>query len=462
MKNFLFFILGFVLVFAVGIAFAAGPGSTPLTNIILLNSPTANTTLDSILAQQGSTPILDNMVNQANGTYVRTLPATQTTAQTIQTLSPNSSWSVAGGILTTLGMASARWNPMIGGMISGVGQASIALGYLANYEFDLKKAYDHSWLQGDSALKHIIDNTFPANLLPQAGDIFTNGSQNYQLGTLYNFNGTYSTGIIDQMSLVFGTDTAGTYSGQIRTLNGHGFVIKGFAFNWNGSSYYYYDEYLLNVTAAPATYPTTGAPSTLSNSDIAKLGQAFADAALNDPLVKKALENVVNSHPETINAPYPISKQDINNYKNNNVSAALNQAATTITNISNANPADTAAATASATATANATVNDNKETFDRVPANAFATPYAKDPVSFTDRLNTFFTNVKSSPLFSFSQGFFNSIPGGGSPIFHVPAGIYGDHYYDMSQTMTGGLAVMKAALLCVFGFLSIRAVIMKR
>lgn len=211
----------------------------------------------------------------------------------------------------------------------------------------------------------------------------------------------------------------------------------------------------------PTPLPT-GPPSVLPSSDVSALANAIANAIATNPAIKTALDGLSNQHPELIAQPYPISKNDINNYKNNNVSAALNQSATTIQNISNANPSDTAAATASATATANATANENKETFNRVPADAFATPYAKDPVSFTDRLNTFFTNVKSSPLFSFSQGFFNSIPGGGSPVFHVPAGIYGDHYYDMSETMTAGLAVMKAVLLCIFGFLSIRAVIMKR
>jgi len=38
----------------------------------------------------------------------------------------------------------------------------------------------------------------------------------------------------------------------------------------------------------------------------------------------------------------------------------------------------------------------------------------------------------------------------------------GRHTIDLSETMSAGLAVIKAVLLAVFGFLSIRAIIMKR
>jgi hypothetical protein len=83
--------------------------------------------------------------------------------------------------------------------------------------------------------------------------------------------------------------------------------------------------------------------------------------------------------------------------------------------------------------------------------------------NISTRFNTFLTNVKSSGLFSFSSDFFESLPGGGSPVFQIDGGnTFGTHTIDLSDTMSGGLAVLKTILLACFGFLSIRAVIMKR
>ena len=61
-----------------------------------------------------------------------------------------------------------------------------------------------------------------------------------------------------------------------------------------------------------------------------------------------------------------------------------------------------------------------------------------------------------------SNDFFNSLPGGGSPVYEIEAGQYGHHTIDLSDTLSTGLAVLKTILLVCFGFLSIRAVIMKR
>ncbi|MDY0050285.1 MAG: hypothetical protein RBR73_06015, partial [Halothiobacillaceae bacterium] len=102
------------------------------------------------------------------------------------------------------------------------------------------------------------------------------------------------------------------------------------------------------------------------------------------------------------------------------------------------------------------------ETFDPVVAAPFESPY--DPGSFDipARFTTFLNNVKSTSLFSFSSSYFNSLPGGGSPIYTVEAGTYGTHTVDLSETMGTGLAVLKTVLLLLFGFLSIRVVILKR
>ena len=100
--------------------------------------------------------------------------------------------------------------------------------------------------------------------------------------------------------------------------------------------------------------------------------------------------------------------------------------------------------------------------FSAIQNYGFAEPYNPGEFNISARFTQFLNNVKSSGLFSFSNDFFNSLPGGGSPIFEIEGGIFGSHRIDLSETMSGGLAVLKTVLLALFGFLSIRAVIMKR
>ena len=103
-----------------------------------------------------------------------------------------------------------------------------------------------------------------------------------------------------------------------------------------------------------------------------------------------------------------------------------------------------------------------EETFGEITDSAFEEPYNPGEFDIPARFTQFLNNVKSSGLFSFSNDFFNSLPGGGSPIYEVVAGQYGHHTIDLSDTLSTGLAVLKTILLVCFGFLSIRAVIMKR
>ena len=107
-------------------------------------------------------------------------------------------------------------------------------------------------------------------------------------------------------------------------------------------------------------------------------------------------------------------------------------------------------------------VEPEPETFDPVVAAPFETPFDPGAFDIPARFTTFLNNVQSTGLFSFSSSFFNSLPGGGSPIYTVEAGTYGTHTIDISETMGTGLAVLKTVLLLLFGFLSIRVVILKR
>ncbi len=103
------------------------------------------------------------------------------------------------------------------------------------------------------------------------------------------------------------------------------------------------------------------------------------------------------------------------------------------------------------------------ETFASIDPNAFTSSYNPGEFNIPARFQTFLNNVKSSGLFSFSSDFFESLPGDGSPIYQINGGeTFGIHTIDLSDTLSGGLAVLKTVLLVCFGFLSIRAVIMKR
>ena len=104
------------------------------------------------------------------------------------------------------------------------------------------------------------------------------------------------------------------------------------------------------------------------------------------------------------------------------------------------------------------------ETFSPIGSSGFGEAYTPDgEYDIPVRFNTFLNTVKSSGLFSFSSGFFNSLPGGGSPVYTINGGqTFGSHSIDLSETMTIGLAVLKTILMACFGFLSIRAIIMKR
>ena len=106
---------------------------------------------------------------------------------------------------------------------------------------------------------------------------------------------------------------------------------------------------------------------------------------------------------------------------------------------------------------------DAEDTFDPITSSAFDPPYNPGEFDIPARFTSFLQNVKSSGLFSFSTSFFNSLPGGGSPLLTVNGGqTFGTHTYDFSQAFSSGLPILKSILLALFGFLSVRAVIMKR
>ena len=156
----------------------------------------------------------------------------------------------------------------------------------------------------------------------------------------------------------------------------------------------------------------------------------------------------------------PITNSDIANFFTTNTTNVYNQYLNSVANGGDAATGQAAAELAKAQA--EEAQKDTEETFSEISDNPFSAIYDPGPFDIPTRFTTFLGNVKSSGLFSFSSAFFDSLPGGGSPVYTVQAGHYGTHTVDLSDTMSTGLAVLKTILLACFGFLSIRAVIMKR
>ncbi|MBM9615280.1 hypothetical protein JWJ90_13430 [Desulfobulbus rhabdoformis] len=106
-----------------------------------------------------------------------------------------------------------------------------------------------------------------------------------------------------------------------------------------------------------------------------------------------------------------------------------------------------------------------EESFGAIITDSFGEGYAPSTELYDipTRFNTFLSNVQSSGLFSFSSNYFSSLPSGGSSVFVIDGGnTFGTHSLDLSDTMATGLAVLRSILFACFGFLSIRAIIMKR
>ena len=194
--------------------------------------------------------------------------------------------------------------------------------------------------------------------------------------------------------------------------------------------------------------------------------------------IKQAIQNmpteqkITSSDPAPTQVPAPnpspITNNQIQNFFTENTANVYNEYLETVTN-NITNPGDISnevaqAAAETAKAQEEEANKESEETFSPISSNPFEKPYNPgDEFDIPTRFTSFLNNVKSSGLFSFSSAFFESLPGGGSPVYQIDGGeTFGTHTIDLSDTLTGGLAILKTILLACFGFLSIRAVIMKR
>ena len=234
----------------------------------------------------------------------------------------------------------------------------------------------------------------------------------------------------------------------------------------NKLAYKVYSRSLANTTNPAQIFPT---PNYDFQSIKDSFAQANADQAIKDQLIKSVADmpsdqkiTSADPNPSTVPAPQPstITNNDVSNFFTANTTNVYNEYLNTVNNGGDVNTAQAAAELAKAQE--EEAEKETEEKFNQIPTNSFEPPYDPGPFDIPTRFTTFLSHVKSSGLFSFSSAFFNSLPSGGSPVYTVEAGIYGTHTIDLSDTMTGGLAVLKSILLACFGFLSIRAVIMKR
>lgn len=293
------------------------------------------------------------------------------------------------------------------------------------------------------------------------------------------------------------TTTAGV-SGSTFSNNTSMFPYTGSSWlpgQWGVASYRASDGYTFVYTPAasppglytfkawktnPTNLPPTITPSTtvdfpgLANEFSPAVPDAVADD-VRDVLKKLPAGQVVKAAdvPAVATASTganTLTQAEINDYLKENTAQVAQAAADAAAQIAAANPTDAAAqiaanqaAVQAAQAAQEAAEQPDEETYSPISDSPFGTAYNPGPYDIPTRFTTFLANVKTSGLFSFSSNFFNSLPGGGSPVYQIDGGsTFGNHTIDLSDTMSTGLAILKSILLACFGFLSIRAIIMKR
>ena len=325
------------------------------------------------------------------------------------------------------------------------------------------------------------------------GDIFSFQGQNYQItgetwvqkAQAVRPNGVQPTGWIVEMSGAY-TDGNGfqrTVGLGQTTAGGPIYVITTEPMNGNDPYYTTWRAFqvALNNSEDEPSYPPAAqtnvagvkedADQDLQNNPSAPWIGETPDVLKNmpeDQLVKSGqVGEIADGGRAEDLAPPVVSGSDVKKFFGQNAAAVASQAVavandptSTAQQIAAAQTA--AAAAAQTAANAETQAEPQPETFTPIAASPFATPYSPGQFDIPLRFAQFLGNIRNSGLFSLPSSFFNSLPGGGSPVYEIEAGQYGHHTVDLSQTLSTGLAVLKTILLACFGFLAIRAVVMKR
>ena len=387
---------------------------------------------------------------------------------TVVSLTQNNSPTVniASGILS---IPIYAYHPLAG----AAGQ--YALGYLLSAGIDLASTYGQGVLQENPSFADLINDLFGPNgsTTPSVGDIVksdTNCGQNLNIISY----GTILTGfgLPDWES----SNSCSYGGGSIRCFSGGSCYAKV------NDDFIYYSAFCENGicrgvnakqvtvyrTSDNATWPRV-LPDVLNLAQLAQLATEIANRLANNPTFKQAAENLLRDNPELVPDVRNITNNEVQNYAQENNYKTNQEYIDYLTNQYNSYEGNTEMQNYYAQKLEEAKKEqekedneDAKDNFAPIDDNPFQNPYNPGEFDIPARFTAFLNTVKSSGLFSFSSSFFNSLPGGGSPVYEIEAGQYGHHTIDLSQTLSTGLAILKTVLLLCFGFLSIRAIIMKR
>lgn len=391
------------------------------------------------------------------GQKIKTIPAStaQEASMNLAFLGSAGSYKMIGDFLT---VALSCYSAPLG--IA----ASFGLGYVYDALFNTQQAYNAHMLQQDAGLNGVIASTFPtSSTYPTPTDTFSSNCGNIKLSgnVVPPVSGCTGGGWLSSST------PAVEFSCSNKTAYYH--FKQPVCGEANGVAFYKTQAIPFTISQDQANWPLTGPPDQLTDARAAQLAQALANAVANSPALRDALDNVIKNNPSLVQSPSsPITQQQIQNWANTNNYNTTQNYIDYLTNLANTYEGDT---TSINNELERAKAEQEKEqaddiadtSYSPIASSGFATPYNPGTYNIPQRFTTFMNRVKSTGLFSFSTSFFNSLPGGGDPTYTIHGGeTFGTHTIDLSQTMGGGLAVIKTVLLAVFGFLSIRAIIMKR
>jgi len=375
---------------------------------------------------------------------------------------------VAAGVISAPLYA---YSPLIGSA------AQVVIGYGLDALIDIADNYNDGTLQTNSTLLDLINNEFSSDGSSLDG---TNISCDPK-------HSACTPGKVASLTFQTTTETGGWINSAKQT--GITWGETGFpAWGVNGSTYIVVRDYHQKGGATGMWYwwkdtytvqhiegsPTPVAPPQQITSTLAQqLAQRISDEiAANNQTIKDAIQQFLVDNPNLAPDFSQLTNYDFQNQTNQeiydnrqeNIDYLTNkyQQAVTNNNTELANYYQDKIQEEQARQEEEQAKEEKEESFNPISDNPFEEPYDPGPYDIPTRFTSFLNNVKSTGLFSFSSSFFNSLPGGGSPIYTVEAGTYGTHTIDLSETMSTGLAVLKTVLLLLFGFLSIRVVILKR
>ena len=256
-----------------------------------------------------------------------------------------------------------------------------------------------------------------------------------------------------------------------------------------GYAYYTRTQIIAYPSDKPVTYPPPPLPDTLPPSAVPGVNDHIAKGLPANPGIAQDLDNLLKNRPDLWRMPAedamplnpnditdyplanPITVPDLKSFASGEKAEAQAQLIEALSGLVAANPDNAELKAELEKALADQAIQQAEEieeqadepTFSGINDSPFSEPYSPGEFDIGKRFSDFIDRIKSTGLFSFSNGFFSSLPSGGSSVYEINGGsTFGRHSVDLSQTMNSGLAILKAIFLCIFGFLSIRVVVLKR